>query len=75
MRWRIKIVSIFAFVKNSKQESTLKAVEVAKFIAQTTPNDNMLEVTKFIAEKAQMSIITACWKYMKIHLFRTINGI
>ena len=53
-------VSIFAFVNNAKKrESSLKAVEVAKFIAQEMPNDNMLEVTKFIAEKAQMCLMTA----------------
>ena len=39
-----------------KRELTREAVEVAVFIAKKTPNDSMLKVAKFKAQKAQLCI-------------------
>ena len=41
-----------------KNESTLEVVEVAKYIARKKPNDNIVKIEKFTAQKAQMCIIT-----------------
>ena len=67
------LVSIFAFAINAKKwESTLEAVETATFIAHRTPNKSVLVVAKCIAQKAQMCIMTACWKCQQIHLFQNL---
>ena len=71
-------VSIFfAFVINAKKENKpVEAVEVAKFIAQKTPNHKMLEVAKFKAQKnskcAQWQRVVSIWKYI---YSKTVNGI
>ena len=46
-------VYIFAFANSAKErEKALEAVEVAKFIALKTLNDNVQEVKNFIAERS-----------------------
>ena len=51
-------------------------MEVAKFIERKIPNDNLLEVTKFLAENSsKMRIVIASWKYLKCTYSKTDTDI